>query len=56
MIDQAQLAELMEAKKILDLQKNSSVKALWNSHKATNDLIGQAFSSNSGLFLTPPKE
>ena len=56
MIDQQQLAELMEAKKILDLQKNSKVQALWNSSTATNDLIGKAFDNGAGLFLTPPKE
>ena len=56
MIDQQQLAELMEAKKILDLQKNSKVEALWNSSTATNELIGKAFNQPSGLFMTPPKE
>ena len=56
MINQQQLAELMEAKKILDMQKNNKVEALWNSSAATNDLIGKAFNSGSGLFLTPPKE
>jgi len=56
MIDQQQLIELMEAKKMLEMQKNNKVEALWSSQTATNDLIGKAFNSGTGLFLTPPKE
>jgi len=53
MIDQAQLLELLEAKKALDEQKRQQAQQQMTA-QASTDFIGQAFSST--LFLTPPKE
>lgn len=53
MIDQSELAELLEAKKMLYIQKQAQAKFIQASKQST-DYISQAFSDS--LFSTPIKD
>jgi hypothetical protein len=46
MIDQSQLEELMEAKKMLEAQKIAKASAQLSNKKDYCDFIGSAFNSN----------